>query len=325
MKALLTASLLLVAAFVLALGAGERHVPPGLVLAAITGDPSAPPDIAFILRELRLPRALIAVLSGAALALAGALAQAAMRNSLAEPGLIGITGGAALATMVMTVGFPVLAATWLPWAALAGALVMTLLIQVLSLRFGMRSQRMILIGLALGATAGGASSFLAATGDIASVQRAMVWMAGSLQDSRWEKLWPMVGWLVPLGLITLMSARLLDMLGLEDALVSALGLPSGRLRAAMLALCAGLAGAVVAATGPIGFIGLVAPHLARQLTGPLHRHLLPLAALIGAVLLLLADTLGRSLIAPAQIPAGIVTALIGAPFFGWLLWRRRND
>ncbi|MFE3839007.1 FecCD family ABC transporter permease [Pseudogemmobacter sonorensis] len=319
------ASLALVLLLLTALGAGERAIAPGLILSALRGDPVVPPDIAFIITELRLPRALLAMLAGAALALAGALAQAAMRNSLAEPGLIGINGGAALAAMVLLVLFPASAAFWLPWAALAGALGMAALIQILSLRFGMRSQRMILIGLALGAVAGGLSAFLSAMGDITAVQRAMLWMAGSLQDSRWEKLHLLLLWLAPLAALALGSARLLDLLGFEDEQVTALGLPSGPLRAAMLALCAALAGAVVAATGPIGFVGLAAPHMARRLVGPLHRHLLPVAALTGAGLLLLADTLGRSLVAPAQIPAGIVSALIGAPFFGWLVWRHRDD
>ena len=322
---LVGASLMLALLLLIALAAGERVIAPGLILSALRGDPSVPPDIAFIIADLRLPRAALAMLAGAALALAGALAQAAMRNALAEPGLIGINGGAALAAMVLLVLFPALAAHWLPWAALAGALAMTALIQTLSLRFGMRSQRMILIGLALGAVAGGLSSFLSAMGDITAVQRAMLWMAGSLQDSRWEKLSLLALWLAPMIALTLAAARLLDLLGFEDEQVAALGLPSGRMRAGVLALCAALAAAVVAATGPIGFVGLVAPHLARLLVGPLHRNLLPMAAVSGAGLLLLADTVGRSLIAPAQIPAGIVSALIGAPFFGWLIWRHRND
>ncbi|MFT4013223.1 MAG: iron ABC transporter permease [Paracoccus sp. (in: a-proteobacteria)] len=319
------ACLALLAFFLISLALGERPIPPGQILPAIMGDPAIAPDIGFIIRDLRLPRALLALLAGAALGLAGALAQAAMRNSLAEPGLIGINGGAALAAMAILVLFPDFAAAWLQWAALAGALIMAALIQILSLRFGMRSQRMILIGLALGAVAGGISSFLAVLGDIATVQRAMIWMAGSLQDSRWEKLSLLLAWLAPLAILTLTLARWLDVLGFQDGQVSALGFPAGKLRASMLAICAGLAGAVVAATGPIGFVGLVAPHLARRLAGPLHRHLLPMAAVTGAALLLLADTIGRSVIAPAQVPAGIVAALIGAPFLGWLMWRHRDD
>lgn len=325
MRALALAALILGLTFLAALASGERAVPLAQILSALAADPSVPPDVTFILRELRLPRALMAVLAGASLALAGALAQAAMRNSLAEPGLIGINGGAALAAMLLIVAFPAVPVSWLPWAALAGALLMAMLIQGLSLRFGMRSGRVILIGLALGAVAGGMSSFLAAMGDITRVQRAMIWMAGSLQDSRWPTLWLLIPWLVGLGGLSLALSRLLDLLGFDDEVVHALGLPAGRLRAAILALCAALAGAVVAATGPIGFVGLVAPHLARRIAGPGHRQMLPLAALTGATLLLAADTLGRSLIAPVQIPAGIVTALIGAPFFGWLLWRHRND
>lgn len=322
---LLLAGITLALLFMAALTSGERAIAPALILPALMGDPAVPADVAFIIGELRLPRALLAMLAGGALAVAGAMAQAAMRNALAEPGLIGINGGAALAAMGMLVLFPDRAAAWLPWAALSGALVMAALIQILGLRFGMRSQRMILIGLALGTVAGGMTSFLATMGDVTSVQRAMLWMAGSLQDSRWEKIGLLGLWLVPLVILGLACARLLDLLGFEDEQVCALGLPAGRLRAAMLAICAGLAGAVVAAIGPVGFVGLVAPHLARLMTGPLHRNLLPMAAVTGAALLLLADTVGRSIIAPAQIPAGIVSALFGAPFFGWLIWRHRDD
>lgn len=325
MRATLAALILLAGLVLLALAVGDRAVPPGLLLPAVLGDASAPPDLAFILRELRLPRALMAVTIGATLAIAGAICQTAMRNALAEPGLVGINGGAALAALVLLIGFPAVSALWLPWAALAGALAMAAAIQLLGRRVGMRSQRIILIGLALGAVAGGISSFLSAMGDIAAVQRAVLWLSGSLQDSRWDKLRLLALWLLPCGGVALALARQLDLLRFQDEVVFALGQPAGAARALAMALCAALAGAAVAATGPIGFVGLVAPHAARLLAGPGHARLLPLAAVLGAILLLAADTAGRSLIAPSQIPAGIVTALIGAPFFAWLLWRNRND
>lgn len=308
-----------------ALGLGDQPIPPGQVLSALLGAANAPPDAVFILNQLRLPRALLAVSIGAALAMAGAICQAAMRNPLAEPGLIGINGGAGLAALVLIIGMPGVSLLWLPWAAFGGALIMVALIQGLALRVGMRSQRIILIGIGCGALTGGFAGLLSAFGDISSLQRAMVWMAGSLQDSRWEKLWVLLLWLAPAALLLMWLAPMLDLLGFDDPVVRGLGVSPAWSRAGMLLLCAVIAAAAVAATGPIGFVGLIAPHIARYLVGVGHRHMLPLSALIGAALLLIADTIGRSVIAPAQIPAGLITALLGAPFFGWLMWRRRHE
>lgn len=325
MRAILATAALLPLLLMAALAFGDRAIAPGQILPALTGRADAAPDVVFILQQLRLPRALMAMLIGASLALAGAICQAVMRNPLAEPGLIGINGGAALAALVLIIGLPQIPGFWLPWAAFAGALMMVAVIQLLALRVGMRSQRIILIGIGCGAMTGGIAGFLSSMGDITAVQRAMLWMAGSLQDSRWDKLVLLAGWLVlPVGVV-LVLARMLDLLGFEDEVVRGLGLRPGRARGGMLALCALICGAAVAATGPVGFVGLIAPHIARAVVGPGHARLLPLSALIGAALLLVADTAGRSVIAPAQVPAGIVTALLGAPFFGWLMWRHRND
>lgn len=322
---LIIACLLLLAALVLALMSGDRAIPAAAILPALLARPEAAPDVVFILRELRLPRAILAMLTGAALSLAGAICQAAMRNPLAEPGLIGVNGGAALAAMILLVALPGISVGWLPWAAFAGAAVMVAVIQGLALRVGMRSQRIILIGIGCSAFAGGIAGFLSVFGEVTAVQRAMIWMAGSLQDARWSKTGVLLAWLiVPVALI-FAGARLLDMLALEDTVLRALGLHPALARGGALVLCAALAGAAVAATGPVSFVGLIAPHIARRLGGPGMAREWPMTAVCGALLLLIADTLGRSLIAPAQIPAGIVTALLGAPFFGWLIWRARND
>ncbi|MBK4215963.1 iron ABC transporter permease [Paracoccus caeni] len=325
MRVTLIAALAMPLLLLAALGFGDRPIPLGHILSALTGFGEAPPDAVFILNQLRLPRALLAMTIGAALALAGAICQAAMRNPLAEPGLIGINGGAALAALVLIIGMPGVSLAWLPWAAFGGAMVMVALIQGLAIRVGMRSQRIILIGIGCGALTGGIAGFLSSMGDIILVQRSMIWMAGSLQDSRWEKLWILLMWMTPAMILLMLLAPVLDLLGFEDPVVRGLGVSAPWSRAGMLALCALIAAAAVAATGPIGFVGLIAPHIARHLVGAGHRRLLPLSALMGAGLLLLADTVGRSIIAPAQIPAGILTALLGAPFFGWLMWRHRND
>lgn len=198
-------------------------------------------------------------------------------------------------------------------------------IYALSWRGGASSARLILIGIGLSALAGAAASFISAFGDVTAVQRAMVWLAGSLADSRWVRVQTTVIWLaVPLVLV-LLTARELDLAGFGDDTGRGLGQRVELTRAAMLLACTVLTGAAVAAAGLIGFVGLIAPHLARRFSGPRHGRLLPLSALIGAALVLAADILGRVVIAPAELPVGIVTALIGAPFFGYLLWKRRNE
>lgn len=322
----LTAGLALVLACLLliAVAVGDRGAAPGAWVAALLARPGAPPDLAFILHELRLPRALMAALIGAGLGVAGAVAQAAMRNPLAEPGLLGINGGAALAALIVMVALPGVPQGWLPWAAFAGAMTMAGLIQILALRVGLRSQRIILIGIGLGAMTGGAASFLSAFGPIVQVQRAMIRLSGSLTDAPGARVRLLALWLLPAGAAAMAAARALDPLAHEDEVARGLGLNTGRARGAAMMLCALIAAAAVAAAGPVAFGGLMAPHVGRRLAGPGHGRLIPVAALTGAALLVAADTLGRMVVAPAQIPAGIMCALMGAPFFGWLMWRRRD-
>ena len=324
MRAPLLLALLLAGLLLAALAAGDRPAPVGDLLAALLSRPGASPQLAFILHELRLPRALMAALIGAGLGLAGTLAQAAMRNPLAEPGLLGINGGAALAALLVMVAIPGVAQGWLPLAAFAGAIAMAALIQALATRVGFGSQRIILIGVGLGAMTGGAASFISAFGEITAVQRALIWLSGSLQDAPWPRVRLLALWLLPAALAARLAARALDLLAHEDAVARGLGLRTRAARGAVLGLCALIAAAAVAAAGPVAFIGLMAPHIGRRLAGPAHGRLLPVAALAGACLLLAADTAGRVVVAPAQIPAGVVSALMGAPFFGWLMWWRRD-
>ena len=313
-----------VAALILAaLVVGEQALPVADVLAALTGR-DASPATAMIVTGFRLPRALLAALVGAALAVAGAVSQAVMRNPLAEPGLLGINAGAALAALCVLVLRPATPALWLPWAASAGALAMALAIYALSWRGGASSARIILIGIGLSALAGAGAGMITAFGEVSAVQRAMVWLSGSLADSRWIRVWTTAGWLVLPVAFVLLSARELDLLAYSDDTARSLGQRVELARALMMLGCTLISGAAVAAAGLIGFVGLIAPHLARRLAGPRHGGSVPLAALLGAVLVLAADILGRTVIAPAELPAGIVTALIGAPFFGWLMWRARN-
>jgi iron complex transport system permease protein len=312
-----------VCALFAALAFGDVGIPAADLLRLLaTGEGS--PQAAMIVLDFRLPRALLAFEVGMALSVAGAIAQTTMRNPLAEPSLLGITAGAALAAMVLIVLADDAHGHLLPWLSFAGAAGMALAIWILSWRNGTSSMRIILIGIGLTTLAGAATTFLSAIGDIRDVQRALIWMAGSVYDSSWSKLQVLFAWsALPLGLAW-MSARELDLLGFGDHTSRALGQRVNLMRGLMVLLCAALSGAAVAAAGLIGFVGLIGPHLARRMVGPRHGALIPAAALLGGLLVMVADLVGRTVIAPQQLPAGLMTALIGAPFFAYLMWDRRN-
>lgn len=315
----------LAALFLAALALGDRSLPPGEVLAALLGREGVPAPVATIVTGLRLPRAVLAMLAGAALAVAGTISQAILRNPLAEPGLLGVNAGAALAAMVVIVQLGHPSETLLPWLTFGGALAMALAIQALAWRAGPSTLRLILIGVALSAMAGAGASFIAAFGEVAAVQRAMIWLAGSLQDSRWVKTRQLLAWALIPAVAVWLAARELDLIALGDEVARARGQRVEMTQAAMILACAAISGAAVAAVGLIAFVGLAAPHIARALAGRAHRRLIPVAALVGALMTLGADLIARRAIAPMQLPVGIVTALIGAPFFAALLWRRRHD
>jgi iron complex transport system permease protein len=306
------------------LALGDITIPMRELAFALADPPEASPETRMILFELRLPRALLALLVGMALAVAGTTAQAVMRNALAEPGLLGINAGAALAATLLIVALPGAPLALLPWASFAGASTMAAAIYALSWRGGTSSLRIILIGIGLSSLAGAATTLLTAFGDIRDVQRALIWLAGSVYDADWLKVQVLFLWLAgPLPLAWL-GARELDLVRFGEPAARGLGQRVDLVRAVLILLCTLISGAAVAAAGLIGFVGLIAPHLARRLVGPAHARLIPVAALIGGTLVMAADLLGRTVIAPAQLPAGLVTALIGAPFLGYLLWGRRH-
>lgn len=310
--------------FLLALGQGDEPVPLTQVLAALSGAEGVSPVASMIVTELRFPRALMAMLVGAALAVGGTITQAVMRNPLAEPALLGINAGAALAAMIILVQVDNAPHSLLPWLAFGGALAMSGAIYALAWREGGSSLSIILIGVGLAALAGAASSFISYFGDIAKVHRALYWLAGSLQDSRWVKVQVLALWLVvPLALVWA-AARELDLIALGDEVARGRGQNALLVKGALILACAAISGAAVASAGLIAFVGLAAPHLARRLVGPSHAQLTPVAALVGALMVLSADLAARGIAPPLQLPVGIMTALLGAPFFGYLLWRSRH-
>ncbi|SDZ93124.1 iron complex transport system permease protein [Desulfuromusa kysingii] len=276
-----------------------------------------------IIWEVRLPRALLAGLVGAALSLSGVTFQAVLRNPLADPYLLGVSGGAALgAVTALTCGAqsPLI----IPLAAFIGALVALLLVYMVAQAHTCSSHTLILSGVMVGSLAAALLLFLLWRAPADATRQAIFWLAGnlSLADPDWLS-W---GWLwVLIGFLLLWSQSLnLDLLTQGEETAADLGLDVGKTRLILFALAGALTACAVSLAGLVGFVGLVIPHICRLLWGPGHRLLLPFSALLGSSFLIIADAIARSLYAPAEIPVGVVTALLGAPFFLFLL-RRKGD
>ncbi|AVO44472.1 iron ABC transporter [Phreatobacter cathodiphilus] len=332
--ALLAVVLVLLA--VASLGSGAVKIAPAdvvrVVTAWATGDREALAGRdALIILSIRVPRLLLGCLIGAALAVSGALMQGLFRNPLADPGLVGVSSGAALAAgFTIVLGdriFGTVAAqlpfVLLPLGAFLGGLASTLILYAIATRHGRTSVAiMLLAGVALGAFAGALTGLLAFVSDDRQLRDLTFWSLGSLSGASWTKVATVTPLILPVLLAVPFLARGLNALLLGEAEAFHLGIPVQALKRAAIMMVAVAVGASVASAGVIGFVGIVVPHLLRLLFGPDHRVLLPLAALLGAILLTGADLLARTLVAPAELPIGILTAAIGAPFFLWLLLRR---
>ncbi|MEN0106274.1 MAG: iron chelate uptake ABC transporter family permease subunit [Pseudomonas sp.] len=284
-----------------------------------------------IIGQIRMPRTLLGLAVGAVLALSGVAMQGLFRNPLADPGLVGVSSGAALGAAIAIVGgayiggLPEAIAPYLLSAsAFAGGLVVTALVYRLGSRNGQTSvATMLLAGIALTALAGAVIGLFTYLADDATLRTLTFWNLGSLNGASYARLWPLLVVTVAVGLWLPKRAKALNALLLGESEARHLGFDVERVKRELVFCTALGVGAAVAAAGMIGFIGLVVPHLVRLLVGPDHRVLLPASALAGAGLLLFADVFARMVIAPAELPIGIVTALIGAPFFLYLLLRGR--
>ncbi|GGM23749.1 iron-hydroxamate transporter permease subunit [Micromonospora yangpuensis] len=276
----------------------------------------------FVLDQ-RWPRVAAAALAGVALAVAGTTVQAVCRNPLAEPGILGITAGAGVGAVALLTFLPAAGVWAVSGVAGIGAMLAFTLVYATAWRGGLSSDRLVLIG--FGAWQGGMAviTFLIVAFDPYNTGKALTWLSGSTYGRTAGQVLPVAIALVVLTPAVLAARRELDLLALDDDTPRVLGVRLERTRLVALAAAALLTSTAVSAVGVIGFVGLVAPHAARALVGARHTRVLPVAALLGAVLVSLADTVGRTVIAPAQIPAGLVTAMIGTPYFVWLLWRSR--
>lgn len=314
--------LVLVASMGLSLSLGSFPTPLGKVSSALATPQDS--DIAFIVWELRLPRIVLAVLVGAALAVAGATLQGIVRNPLASPDVIGITSGAALAAVAFLALFgTTLSIHWLPAAALLGALLSALLVFVLAWKRGITPSRMVLVGIGLSAAMGAVTTLLIVISDDAAAMYAYVWLTGSLYAAQWQDVLGMLPWLLVAVPLCLTQARHMDAMALGDQLAQGLGVHVLRSRLVLMACSVALAGAAVSFAGGLSFVGLIAPHIATRLVGRGFARLVPAAALIGALIVLYADLLGRVVFLPKDLPAGIFVSGVGAPFFVYLLHRTR--
>ena len=275
----------------------------------------------FTLMEYRLPRAVLAILLGGALAISGVLVQSVVRNPLASPDILGINNAAGLVAVSVLVFLPNLAFYWMPIFAFLGG-VLSFVILWIVCGFNFRPIKMAIIGVALSALWAAISHYLMLTNPV-EINTAMLWLTGSLWGRSWSYLNVVLPWLVVLLPLPFIFCRDLDTLGLGENKASTLGVTVNKVQISVLVLAVALSTTAVAICGPIAFLGLVAPHLARRLVGGRHRTLLPAALIIGALLLQLSDILARVIDPPTELPAGILTAIIGAPYFFYLLMRTK--
>ena len=275
----------------------------------------------FALMEYRLPRAVLAILLGGALAISGVLVQSVVRNPLASPDILGINNAAGLVAVSVLMFLPNLAFYWMPIFAFLGG-VLSFVILWIVCGFNFRPIKMAIIGVALSALWAAISHYLMLTNPV-EINTAMLWLTGSLWGRSWSYLNVVLPWLVVLLPLPFIFCRDLDTLGLGENKASTLGVTVNKVQISVLVLAVALSTTAVAICGPIAFLGLVAPHLARRLVGGRHRTLLPAALIIGALLLQLSDILARVIDPPTELPAGILTAIIGAPYFFYLLMRTK--
>ncbi|GAB1531609.1 iron ABC transporter permease [Brevibacillus formosus] len=319
-------AILIFIAFIISMNTGYIRLSPSDLLMTLIG--SGTDKQSLILFEFRLPRIVISLLIGAGLAVSGCIIQGISRNALAEPGILGINAGAGLMVMLFISFYPSTSAApvfLLPVLALLGASVTAALIFVLSYKRhkGLSPTRIILTGIAVAAGMSAAMIVLTLKLSPDKYQFVATWLAGSIWGTNWKFVLSLLPWIAILIPYVFYKARVMNVLNLGEELAKGLGAPVAKEQLKLLAAAVGLAASCVAVSGGIGFVGLIGPHLARRLVGPKHEMLLPTSALAGALLVIVADTIGRWIMQPSEIPTGIVVAVIGAPYFLYLLARSK--
>ncbi|EGQ1645255.1 iron chelate uptake ABC transporter family permease subunit [Staphylococcus pseudintermedius] len=303
---------LLIVGAILSLSAGAVWISPIAVIKEVwSGDN-------FILSEFRVPRMLLGILVGAALAISGAVIQGVIRNPLASPDVIGITKGASLAAVIVIIVFPTAPLFVLPVASFIGALVISLILSLLISWQGIKGSQLALIGMAIGAVAMALVQYLLIRNPM-EANIALVWLTGSLFGRSMDHVLTILPWLIVAIPVIFLYVRKLDILHLGEEVATALGTHVQRTKMILLFTSVMLAGAAISVVGGLSFLGLIAPHIARSLVGHQHRHIVAMSGLVGALLMVIADGLARIIAPPIDIPVGVLIAIIGAPYFLYVL------
>lgn len=327
-KIILIASILLALIFItvlISLNMGSFKIPPIDVLKTFIGQGQKNYEIAIL--KLRLPRIVIAILVGSALATAGAILQGVTKNDLADSGILGINSGAALFVVVYIYlmngnvydGVSNLTIFTMPIVALLGALFGACLIYVLAFKNGISSQRLLLIGIGINIAFTSIMTIFQLKFTTQEFNRVMAWTSGSIWGSNWKYVLAILPFIIVFMFLAIYKSRYLDALNLGDEISTGLGIKVEKERKKLITYAVILAGVATSVAGSISFLGLVSPHIARKLVGPKHKKLVPISALIGILLILAADTVSRNLLAPIEIPVGIVISIIGVPYFIYLM------
>lgn len=312
-------SVLLLGVCVAHLCFGESFVAPGEAVKVLLGQPS--PD-ELVVGTLRLPRMVVGLFAGAAFGVAGALIQSVARNPLASPDVIGISQGASAVT-VAALTFGVTSYSVLPYLSVAGGIAAAALVYLFAWRGGLHAARFVLVGIGFAIALRSVTTLFMTKGDYLVAQQAQIWMTGSLNGRGWDEAAPL-GWtLLALTPAALWASRAMRNVSLDDHTATALGIRLGRVRLGLVALGVVLASVATGAAGPVDFVALLAPQTARRMTRTAQIPLL-CSALTGAVVVVLADLLGRRLLAPTELPVGVLTAAVGAPYLIWLIVRGRT-
>ncbi|WP_270573071.1 FecCD family ABC transporter permease [Bacillus glycinifermentans] len=323
---MLVMAALILGVFLVSLNTGEIRIAPFDALKTLFG--GGTPQDELVLFEFRLPRMILAALIGAGIAAAGAVWQGVSQNDLADPGILGINAGAGFAVVIFIYffqgaggSFDANVAFSLPIFAFAGACIAVVLIYLFAWKKGLNPIRLVLVGIGINTAFGAAILMLQLKMNPNDFMQATVWLSGNIWSANWSFVSAILPWIVLLIPFIFYKARYLNVLNLGDQIAAGLGTSVEKERLALLLAAAALSGACVAAGGNITFLGLVAPHIARRLVGPKHQLLIPASALTGALLLLLADLIGKTLLAPSEIPVGLVISVLGAPYFIYLLMK----
>lgn len=317
-------ALLILATVVIGIGIGPASLSFDRLIPTMLGQGSFKEE--FVLFSIRLPRIVITILAGMALALSGAILQGITRNDLADPGIIGINAGAGVAISIFFLYVPINVGSFvymLPAVAFFGALITAMLIYLFSYQRngGLQPVRLVLVGVGFSMALSGMMIILISSAERVKVDFIAKWLAGNIWGTDWPFILALLPWLFVLVPFTLYKAHRLNLLGMSEQVAIGVGVSIEKERLVLLLTAVALAASAVSVTGGIAFVGLMAPHMAKSLVGPRNQLFLPVAILIGGWLLLFADTVGRNLI-DSGIPAGVMVALIGAPYFMYLLLKK---